>query len=150
MCREREIPDHLTPASQFSLLGSIVQILAIGTFSLTCVLYCIAVPQTRILATGGASHNKKILQVLADVFNAPVYTIDTANSACLGSAYRAIHGLVAETGVSLADVVKLAPEPRLAVTPTTGAEELYHPLLKRYAELEQKVIYNPISSFLAK
>uniref|UniRef100_A0A663M5A0 Xylulose kinase n=1 Tax=Athene cunicularia TaxID=194338 RepID=A0A663M5A0_ATHCN len=49
------------------------------------------VSKTRILATGGASHNKKILQVLSDVFNAPVYTIDTANSACLGSAYRAIH-----------------------------------------------------------
>ncbi|NXT02166.1 XYLB kinase, partial [Jacana jacana] len=83
-----------------------------------------AVSRTRILATGGASHNKNILQVLSDVFNAPVYTIDTANSACLGSAYRAIHGLVAETNVSLADVVKLAPEPKLAVTPTTGAEEV--------------------------
>lgn len=35
-----------------------------------------------------------------------------------------IAGLVAETNVSLADVVKLAPEPRLAVTPTTGAEEV--------------------------
>ncbi|NXW56282.1 XYLB kinase, partial [Eurystomus gularis] len=83
-----------------------------------------AVPRTRILATGGASRNEKILQVLSDVFNAPVYTIDTANSACLGSAYRAIHGLVAETNVSLADVMKLAPEPRLAVTPTAGAEEV--------------------------
>uniref|UniRef100_A0A672U9R3 Xylulose kinase n=1 Tax=Strigops habroptila TaxID=2489341 RepID=A0A672U9R3_STRHB len=82
------------------------------------------VSKTRILATGGASHNKKILQVLSDVFNAPVYTIDTTNSACLGSAYRAIHGLVAETNVSLADVVKLAPEPRLAVTPAAGAEEV--------------------------
>uniref|UniRef100_A0A8C3U1K0 Xylulose kinase n=1 Tax=Catharus ustulatus TaxID=91951 RepID=A0A8C3U1K0_CATUS len=81
-------------------------------------------PRTRILATGGASHNKKILQVLSDVFNAPVFTIDTANSACLGSAYRAIHGLVAERNVSLADVVKLAPEPSLAVTPTPGAEEV--------------------------
>ncbi|XP_064906464.1 xylulose kinase isoform X4 [Columba livia] len=107
-------------------------------------------PRTRILATGGASHNKKILQVLSDVFNAPVYTIDTANSACLGSAYRAIHGLVAETNVSLADVVKLAPEPRLAVTPTAGAEELYRPLLKRYAELEQKVVCSPTSSCLVK
>ncbi|NXX38061.1 XYLB kinase, partial [Tricholaema leucomelas] len=63
-------------------------------------------------------------QVLSDVFNAPVYTIDTANSACLGSAYRAIHGLVAEMDVSLADVVKSAPAPRLAVTPTAGAEEV--------------------------
>ncbi|XP_062424767.1 xylulose kinase isoform X1 [Rhea pennata] len=107
-------------------------------------------PRTRILATGGASHNKMILQVLSDVFNAPVYTIDTTNSACLGSAYRAIHGLVAETSVSLADFVKLAPEPRLVATPATRAEELYRPLLERYAELEQKVICNPTSSCLAK
>ncbi|OXB71481.1 UNVERIFIED_CONTAM: hypothetical protein H355_008562 [Colinus virginianus] len=35
-----------------------------------------------------------------------------------------IAGLVAETNVPLADVVKLAPEPRLAVTPTAGAEEV--------------------------
>lgn len=28
---------------------------------------------TRILATGGASANKAILQVMSDVFNAPVY-----------------------------------------------------------------------------
>lgn len=30
-------------------------------------------PKTRIIATGGASSNKAILQVLADVFNSPVY-----------------------------------------------------------------------------
>lgn len=35
-----------------------------------------------------------------------------------------IAGLVAEMDVSFADVVKLAPEPRLAVTPTAGAEEV--------------------------
>lgn len=31
-------------------------------------------------------------QVLSDVFNAPVYTMDLSNSTCLGSAYRALHG----------------------------------------------------------
>lgn len=31
-------------------------------------------------------------QVLADVFGAPVYVIDTTSSACVGSAYRAFHG----------------------------------------------------------
>jgi len=30
---------------------------------------------TRILATGGASNNLAILQVLADVFSSPVYTL---------------------------------------------------------------------------
>uniref|UniRef100_A0A8C3TC06 Xylulose kinase n=1 Tax=Chelydra serpentina TaxID=8475 RepID=A0A8C3TC06_CHESE len=88
----------------------------------TYLTHCM--PRTRILATGGASYNKEILQVLSDVFSAPVYTIDTANSACLGCAYRAIHGLVAETSVSLGDVVKLAPEPRLVVTPTAGADQV--------------------------
>ncbi|XP_042327836.1 xylulose kinase [Sceloporus undulatus] len=97
-------------------------------------------PTTRILATGGASHNKAILQVLSDVFSAPVYTIDTANSACLGSAYRAIHGLVAETSVSLTDVVKLAPGPKLVATPTAGVAQVYQSLLKRYMDLEEQVL----------
>ncbi|XP_048468348.1 xylulose kinase isoform X2 [Rhincodon typus] len=73
---------------------------------------------TRVLATGGASSNPDILKVLADVFNAPVYTIDTANSACLGCAYRAKHGLQAASGQSFADAVKMAPAPKLAVNPT--------------------------------
>lgn len=30
--------------------------------------------KTRIIATGGASNNNTILQILSDVFNAPVYT----------------------------------------------------------------------------
>uniref|UniRef100_A0A8B9HSJ3 Xylulose kinase n=1 Tax=Astyanax mexicanus TaxID=7994 RepID=A0A8B9HSJ3_ASTMX len=37
------------------------------------------------------------LQVLSDVFNAPVYTIDVANSACLGGAYRAMHECARES-----------------------------------------------------
>ncbi|XP_072454308.1 xylulose kinase isoform X1 [Notamacropus eugenii] len=98
------------------------------------------VPSTKILATGGASHNKDILQVLSDVFNAPVYTIETANSACLGCAYRAIHGLGVGGNISFADAVRLAPEPRLATTPTAGAAQVYEPLLKRYAELEQQIV----------
>ncbi|XP_055384998.1 xylulose kinase [Condylostylus longicornis] len=44
---------------------------------------------TKILATGGASVNKSILQVMSDVFNAPVYTKKTSEAALLGAAYRA-------------------------------------------------------------
>ncbi|XP_068092022.1 xylulose kinase isoform X2 [Hyperolius riggenbachi] len=97
-------------------------------------------PQTRILATGGASSNKEILQVLSDIFNAPVHTIATANSACLGCAYRAAHGIaVRSSPVSFADVVKPAQQ-QLAVTPRLEAEKLYQPLLKRYAECEKMVM----------
>nr|XP_036870050.1 xylulose kinase isoform X1 [Manis javanica] len=97
-------------------------------------------PKTKILATGGASHNRDILQVLADVFGAPVYVTDTANSACVGSAYRAFHGLAAGTGVPFSEVVKLAPNPRLAATPTPGASQVYEALLPKYAKLEQRIL----------
>uniref|UniRef100_A0A8C8ID59 Xylulose kinase n=1 Tax=Oncorhynchus tshawytscha TaxID=74940 RepID=A0A8C8ID59_ONCTS len=98
------------------------------------------IPGTRVLATGGASSNKDILQVLSDVFYAPVYTIDVANSACLGCGYRALQGLVDESGVSFAEAVRKAPEAQLAVTPTPGADKVFAPLLRRYAELEERVL----------
>ncbi|GAA6098188.1 xylulose kinase isoform X1 [Tachysurus ichikawai] len=63
-------------------------------------------------------------QVLSDVFNAPVYTIDLANSACLGCAYRAVHGLAAEMGMSFGEAVSKAPGAQLAVKPTPGAEKV--------------------------
>jgi len=44
-----------------------------------------------IHATGGASANRAILQVMADVFGADVYQFDVGNSACLGAALRAFH-----------------------------------------------------------
>uniref|UniRef100_A0A8C2Z2J6 Xylulose kinase n=1 Tax=Cyclopterus lumpus TaxID=8103 RepID=A0A8C2Z2J6_CYCLU len=80
------------------------------------------IPGTRVMATGGASSNKDILQVLSDVFNAPVYSIDLCSSACLGSAYRALHGLVSESAVSFFDVVKKAPEAQLVTTPHPAAQ----------------------------
>uniref|UniRef100_A0A8C1Z9I3 Xylulose kinase n=1 Tax=Cyprinus carpio TaxID=7962 RepID=A0A8C1Z9I3_CYPCA len=79
---------------------------------------------TRVLATGGASSNKDILQVLSDVFNAPVYTIDVTDSACLGCAYRALHALEAGTGASFTEMLRNAPEPQLAARPTPGAQEV--------------------------
>uniref|UniRef100_A0A4W4E3W5 Xylulose kinase n=1 Tax=Electrophorus electricus TaxID=8005 RepID=A0A4W4E3W5_ELEEL len=82
------------------------------------------IPGTKVLATGGASSNKAILQVLSDVFNAPVYTIDVANSACLGSAFRAMHALVAGKGVSFTDTVRGAAAAQLAVRPNPSAEEV--------------------------
>ncbi|XP_026148548.1 xylulose kinase [Mastacembelus armatus] len=101
--------------------------------------YC-SIPGTRVLATGGASSNQELLQVLSDVFNAPVFTIDVSDSACLGSAYRALHGLVAESGVSFCDVVKKAPKPQLVATPLPAASQVYEQLLQRYALLEERLV----------
>ncbi len=44
-----------------------------------------------IVATGGASASREILQVMADVFDADVYQGAGGNGACLGAALRAWH-----------------------------------------------------------
>lgn len=39
---------------------------------------------TNILATGGSSSNRSILQVMSDVFNASVFVQKTHEAACMG------------------------------------------------------------------
>lgn len=80
-------------------------------------------PSSRVLATGGAAANKEILQVLSDVFNAPVYTLETENSASLGAAYQAKHGLVHET-TTFQEVVKNAAQYILATEPNPDADQV--------------------------
>nr|XP_018668028.1 xylulose kinase-like [Ciona intestinalis] len=72
-------------------------------------------PHTRVLATGGASRNQEILQVLSDVFQSPVYTLDTLNSACLGCAYRAKHGISGND--SFSEVFRSPANYKLAARP---------------------------------
>ncbi len=60
-----------------------------------------AVPRvTRIDVTGGAARNTDILQVMADVFDAPVHCIEVTNAACLGAALRAFHASARKRGRS--------------------------------------------------
>lgn len=47
-------------------------------------------PPKVVLATGGGSQNRGILQVIADVFQAEVRTLRVSNSAALGGALRAV------------------------------------------------------------
>ena len=92
---------------------------------------------SRILATGGASQNLEILQVLSDIFHCSVYTItDTANSACLGGVYRAKHTL---SGQPFQEITKNAAEYKLVASPNPETYDTYDLLCKRYEKLEKSV-----------
>jgi len=94
---------------------------------------------SKILATGGASNNKEILQVLSDVFKAPVYILnDTANSAALGCAYRAKHGLLKESNPSLKFSEIFTKEANY--TKSTEPISDYQYDLSRYEKLENIVV----------
>ena len=78
-----------------------------------------------IYATGGASANREILQVMADVFNAEVVQLESGNSAALGAALRALHADRREEGqpISWEDVVEgfVTPKPeRVQPQPRTS------------------------------
>ncbi|MDA7916123.1 xylulose kinase [Verrucomicrobia bacterium] len=96
-----------------------------------------------ILATGGASTNSQILQVIADVFGVEVFTAARPNSASLGAAYRALHGWrCVDEGkfVPFAEIMDAAPSFNLASSPDMEAFAVYTEMLNRYADLEAKVM----------
>lgn len=99
---------------------------------------------TRILATGGASANKAVLQVVSDVFNAPVYSQDTTEAALLGAAYRAkyalhLSGLPDEQTefVSYHDYIRsFLPDPMQRICdPSADSDEIYSKMFHRYRDM---------------
>jgi xylulokinase len=93
-----------------------------------------------IHATGGASANREILQVMADVFGAVVYQLQVGNSAALGAALRALHGSSLADGdvTSWDDVIKGFAEPlaQRALTPDPDRHAMYQKLIEVYAACE--------------
>jgi xylulokinase len=99
---------------------------------------------SRVLATGGASANREILQVAADVFNAEVYQLAGGNSACLGAALRAYHAHERAQGRDLPwdEVVRGFAEPVEAsrVAPHPGHVAVYAGLRRQYAAFEAEAL----------
>jgi len=97
-----------------------------------------------IYATGGASANRAILQVMADVFDADVYQFEAGNAACVGAALRAFHADAASSGHDLAweDVVRRIAEPVASsrVQPDRAVRAVYEDLIGRYATFEAEAL----------
>lgn len=99
---------------------------------------------TRILATGGASANKAILQVVSDVFNAPVYIQKTTEAALLGAAFRAKYALYLsrlpvdqkEHETYFNFISKYLPQHMQRVCdPSKDAKEIYSVMENRYRDM---------------
>jgi xylulokinase len=99
----------------------------------------IGLKPTSILATGGASANREMVKVMADVLGVPVFVGEQANSAALGAAYRAHHGwacMKAARFIPFAEVLSGAAPFRKAADPDRAACETYASMLTRYEQLE--------------
>jgi sugar (pentulose or hexulose) kinase len=85
-----------------------------------------------IRVTGGASKNRGIRQVLADVFGAEIRSLSLGNSSALGGALRAAEAIGKVPFSSLYERFA-ATDPASNVSPAPGATA-------RYTELRQKLI----------
>ena len=96
-----------------------------------------------IYATGGASANRDLLQVIADVFGADVYQFQVGNSAGLGAALRAYHADVVDGGREItwdavidgfaAPVVESRVSPRAELGPLYAALASVHEACEAHA-----------------
>jgi xylulokinase len=99
----------------------------------------------RIIATGGASGNAAITQVIADVFGAPVFVASRTDSASLGAAYRALHAWTCADRKSFVPFEEvtgsaIAADLRLAASPRADAHAAYTALLPAYKQCEASVL----------
>jgi xylulokinase len=94
----------------------------------------------KIFATGGASSNKELLQVMADVMNCSVLRIEVTKSAALGAALQAAHGWLVADGktVGWEKIVAgfTAPVPGSEIKPDKKAARIYDKLLEKFAACE--------------
>jgi len=97
-----------------------------------------------IHATGGASANRAILQVMADVFGAAAVPLEVGNSACLGAALRAYHADVVSEGHAIGwDEVTagfVEPANRHRVAPDRATSAVYAGMERDYAAREAEAL----------
>jgi xylulokinase len=94
----------------------------------------------QIFATGGASNDISLLQVMADVMNCRVLRIEVSKSAALGASLMAAHGWLVNTGKET-NWEKLTagfskPVPNSEIRPDKKAAKIYGGLLEKYAGCE--------------
>jgi xylulokinase len=92
----------------------------------------------RIQATGGASNNREILQIMADVFGVPVMRQETSNSAALGAAVCAQHAALREAGTPASYESLTVPHVKATYTlqPNPKNAAAYAKFAKLYREKE--------------
>ncbi len=98
----------------------------------------------RIFATGGASQDTPILQVMADVMNCRVERIEVSKSAALGAALQAVHGWLIQAGEKPNWEQIVAgfsnPVPNSEIRPDPPATRVYDQLIEKYARCEREVL----------
>eukprot|EP00611_Tribonema_gayanum_P024522 TRINITY_DN5434_c0_g2_i2.p1 TRINITY_DN5434_c0_g2~~TRINITY_DN5434_c0_g2_i2.p1 ORF type:complete len:885 (-),score=345.33 TRINITY_DN5434_c0_g2_i2:152-2806(-) len=101
-------------------------------------------PAQRVLAMGGASASAAMMQVLADVFAAPVYVGAVPDAAVVGAALRAKHGVLSQRAGRLLPFSSILGSfdtrgLKVVATPNAKASAVYQAMQEPHLELERAV-----------
>jgi xylulokinase len=98
----------------------------------------------KIYATGGASNDLALLQIMADVMNCRLERIEISKSAALGAALMAAHGWLAAAGEkpNWEKIVSGFTEPVLnsEIRPNPKVAPIYDKLVEKYATCEREAL----------
>ncbi|XP_016992231.1 xylulose kinase [Drosophila rhopaloa] len=112
-------------------------------------------PDTKIIVVGEDSRSQNVLQIVADIFNAPVYQRTGIEVSLLGCAFRARYAFYEhresscncrsckmpkgrKPRLSYAEFLQNVPSGlKLAAEPTPGCEKIYRPLIARCSQICQ-------------
>jgi len=105
---------------------------------------------SKIIATGGASKNREILQIISDIFQAPVERYKIPDSAALGAAFRAAYSYYhsKNSHISWQDIIKefLNQFKTDNINPNSKLKKLYNDMLELYKKFENYILnkgHNP-------
>ncbi|MHA1147664.1 MAG: xylulokinase [Promethearchaeota archaeon] len=94
-----------------------------------------------IHATGGASQNRAILQVAADIFNVKIKTFEIPNSAALGAALRAYHAAKDKLWADIIALFLKFDDSNILI-PRNEFKELYEDMILLYSKYEDYILRN--------
>ena len=98
----------------------------------------------RLIVTGGASVNRSILQIIADVFQADVFTINVKDSASVGAGIRGYIGYLKERNPDLStetffDERTNDDSLRKVASPNHEVKKIYDEIILKYSKIESSL-----------
>ena len=99
-----------------------------------------------IYATGGASANQAILQIIADIFRTPIKRFNITNSASLGAAFRCMKSYIDFTreGQKWSEIFEdfINTQKSISIKPRIEYSELYSDMVELYKKYEDFILNN--------
>lgn len=137
----------LTPAhTKFHMYRSILESIALGTTNVIKAISSLNIDISRIIAGGGLTKNKLLMQMISDCSNKPIYLVNDRETSTKGAAIIAAFGI--EAYLTINEASQKMTHISLAYKPNEENHRKFQNLFQKYIELNS--IMNPFTRNMMK